>query len=77
MRPVSPAQPQFTLREKQLLELLPTGMSKRRMAKELNISYDTVKTGMRVLYRKLRVGNRSQAAVWALQYREQWSEVRP
>ncbi len=56
---------QLTEREREVLALLAAGHPNRRIADELFLSPDTVKTHLRSLYRKLGVQNRTQAAVRA------------
>ncbi len=55
----------LTEREREVLALLAAGHPNRRIADELFLSQDTVKTHLRSLYRKLGVQNRTQAAVRA------------
>ncbi len=58
----------LTEREREVLALLACGASNREIARELYLSVDTVKTHVRHLFRKLGVGNRTQAALAADQY---------
>jgi two-component system nitrate/nitrite response regulator NarL len=53
-------------RELQILRALVSGHSNKMIARELNISEATVKVHLKALLRKVRVNNRTQAAVWAL-----------
>jgi two-component system, NarL family, nitrate/nitrite response regulator NarL len=53
-------------REKQALQCLVSGMSNKLIAKHLGISEQTVKVHLRSLLRKLKVQNRTQAAIWAM-----------
>jgi two-component system nitrate/nitrite response regulator NarL len=55
-------------RELQILRCLKSGMSNKAIARELNISEATVKVHLKALLRKVRVSNRTQAAVWALNH---------
>jgi two-component system nitrate/nitrite response regulator NarL len=53
-------------REVQILRHLMNGHSNKAIARELSISEATVKVHLKALLRKVRVNNRTQAAVWAL-----------
>jgi two-component system, NarL family, nitrate/nitrite response regulator NarL len=53
-------------REVQILRHLMGGYSNKAIARELSISEATVKVHLKALLRKVRVSNRTQAAVWAL-----------
>jgi DNA-binding NarL/FixJ family response regulator len=53
-------------REMEILQLITRGMSNRRVAVELGISYQTVKNHMTSILRKLAVNDRTQAALYAL-----------
>jgi two-component system, NarL family, nitrate/nitrite response regulator NarL len=53
-------------REVQILRHLMGGCSNKAIARELSISEATVKVHLKALLRKVRVSNRTQAAVWAL-----------
>jgi two-component system, NarL family, nitrate/nitrite response regulator NarL len=53
-------------REVQILRHLMNGHSNKAIARELCISEATVKVHLKALLRKVRVNNRTQAAVWAL-----------
>jgi DNA-binding NarL/FixJ family response regulator len=55
-------------REREVLALLALGYTNRQIANELYLSVDTVKSHMRRLYAKLRVNNRTQAALRAEQF---------
>jgi LuxR family transcriptional regulator of csgAB operon len=54
----------LTMREKQVLNLLATGISNLEIANKLFLSTHTVKTHVYNIYRKIKVSNRLQAAVW-------------
>ncbi|WP_348788779.1 helix-turn-helix transcriptional regulator [Leifsonia sp. NPDC080035] len=58
----APARPRLTKREREILELLATGRSMARIATELYISPNTLKSTVRALYRKLGVSSRAAAA---------------
>lgn len=53
-------------REMQILEQVTHGMSNKEIAYKLGISHQTVKNHMTSILRKLRVDDRTQAAVYAL-----------
>jgi DNA-binding NarL/FixJ family response regulator len=56
----------LTQREMDVLEQMVTGATNRDIAKELNISYETVKEHVQHVLQKLNVTDRTQAAVWAV-----------
>ncbi len=53
-------------REEEVLKLVASGASNRKIASDLFISENTVKTHLRNIMNKLGVANRSQAAVYAV-----------
>ncbi|MFN4904556.1 MAG: response regulator transcription factor [Planctomycetota bacterium] len=59
----------FTLRESDVLSKLAVGLTNRRIAEELGISYETVKEHVQHILRKVGVTDRTQAAVWAVRNR--------
>ena len=54
-------------RESQILCCLVNGSSNKAIARELHITEATVKVHVKGLLRKIRVTNRTQVAIWALQ----------
>jgi DNA-binding NarL/FixJ family response regulator len=58
----------LTPRETQVLRLIAMGLSNREIADALEISVETVKEHVQNLLRKLALGDRTQAAVWALRH---------
>ena len=58
----------LTPRETQVLRLVAMGLSNQEIADSLEISVETVKEHVQNLLRKLGVGDRTQAAVWALRH---------
>jgi DNA-binding NarL/FixJ family response regulator len=56
---------ELTLRQRRVLELLSTGLSNKRIARELQISEITVKAHVSAIFRKLGVSNRMQAGLEA------------
>jgi len=53
-------------REMEILQLIARGMSNKEIARELQISRQTVKNHMTSILRKLAVNDRTQAAIYAL-----------
>jgi two-component system nitrate/nitrite response regulator NarL len=53
-------------REKEILSYLVAGYSNKLIARELGITEATVKVHLKSVQRKIRVENRTQAAIWAL-----------
>jgi two-component system nitrate/nitrite response regulator NarL len=53
-------------RERELLAHLVAGRSNKMIAQHLGIAEATVKVHLKNLLRKINVGNRTQAAIWAL-----------
>lgn len=58
----------LTPREREVLECLASGYTNRETAEELYVSEKTVKTHISSILRKLRVSDRTQAAVYALRH---------
>jgi two-component system, NarL family, nitrate/nitrite response regulator NarL len=54
-------------REQMILKQLTQGASNKHIARELNIAEATVKVHVKNLLRKIRVSNRTLAAMWAIQ----------
>ena len=54
-------------REEQILRDLVKGLSNKIIARKLDIAEATVKVHMKSVLRKIRVANRTQAAIWALE----------
>jgi DNA-binding NarL/FixJ family response regulator len=55
-----------TPRESQVLRNIALGLSNKEIARSLGISVETVKEHVQNILRKLPVGDRTQAAVWAV-----------
>lgn len=66
-RPGSGASDGLTPRERAVLELLAEGRSKREIAQELHVSFNTVHSHTKAIYRKLGVSSRHEAAERASQ----------
>jgi DNA-binding NarL/FixJ family response regulator len=62
-----PPKSELTERELQVLRLIVKGMSNRQIAESLGITEPTVKWHVNILLSRLNVGDRTQAAVAALQ----------
>jgi DNA-binding NarL/FixJ family response regulator len=58
----------LTEREASILRLLADGLSNKEIADRLNLSAKTVRNNLNVIYGKLQVNNRTQAAVWAREH---------
>ena len=54
-------------REEQILKDLVKGLSNKIIARKLDIAEATVKVHMKSILRKIRVANRTQGAIWALE----------
>ncbi len=59
--------PKLSEREIQILNSLVKGHATKVIARTCDVSEATVKVDMKSIMRKIRLGNRSQAAVWAIQ----------
>ncbi len=58
----------LSTREKCILRCLIEGESNKTIAREINIAEATVKVHVKAILRKIRVRNRTQAAVWAINH---------
>lgn len=67
MRPESRIDALLTRREREVLELITSGATNVRIAEQLVISEGTVKSHVKHILRKLRVGNRAEAVARYLQ----------
>ena len=56
----------ITAREKDVLQLLKKGCSKKEISSELNISYNTVDSHVKNIYKKLHVNDKTKAVMKAL-----------
>jgi DNA-binding NarL/FixJ family response regulator len=65
-RRMHPEGPQFTRREREVLELLAEGLGVSSIARKLYISESTTKTHVSKLYDKLGAANRAQAIMAAV-----------
>jgi DNA-binding NarL/FixJ family response regulator len=64
--PVPPGASSLTRRELHILLQLGLGLCNREIGSALNISLETVKEHLQNIFRKLKVADRTAAAVWAL-----------
>ena len=55
-------------REAEVLQFIKDGASNKVIARKLDLAEPTVKVHVKSLLRKLEVENRTQAAIWAMQY---------
>jgi two-component system, NarL family, nitrate/nitrite response regulator NarL len=55
----------LSTREQEILTCIGRGMSNKLIAREWNISESTVKVHVKAILRKIRVKNRTEAALWA------------
>ena len=63
-----PGAPRLSERESQILDGLVKGYANKVIARRCDISEATVKVHMKSILRKIRVGNRTQAAIWAIEH---------
>src|SRR5204863_8745959 len=66
--------PQLSPREKAILRCLIEGDSNKCIARKIDIAEATVKVHVKAILRKIRVHNRTQAAIWGV---NQGSPTRP
>lgn len=57
---------QLTEREKRVLQLITQGLTNRKIAERLHLSEQTVKNSLSIIYQKLGVNNRAEAAIAAI-----------
>jgi DNA-binding NarL/FixJ family response regulator len=60
--------PQLSPREKSILQCLIEGYSNKCIARKIDIAEATVKVHVKAILRKIRVQNRTQAAIWAMNH---------
>jgi len=58
--------PQLSAREKSILRCLIEGNSNKCIARKIDIAEATVKVHVKAILRKIRVQNRTQAAIWGM-----------
>jgi two-component system, NarL family, nitrate/nitrite response regulator NarL len=64
---------ELSFREDSILRCIVEGASNKIIAKQMNISEATVKVHVKAILRKVRVRNRTQAAIWAVRHSERTS----
>lgn len=65
--------PRLSLRDKQVIALVVAGKLNKQIAGELHLSNGTVKEYLFTIFRKLRLGNRVELAVWAVRNPAEWA----
>src|SRR6476661_612427 len=60
--------PQLSPREKSILRCLIEGDHNKKIARKIDIAEATVKVHVKAILRKVRVQNRTQAAIWAMNH---------
>jgi two-component system nitrate/nitrite response regulator NarL len=60
--------PQLSTREKSILRCLIEGNSNKCIARKIDIAEATVKVHVKAILRKIRVQNRTQAAIWGMNH---------
>ncbi len=65
-------QPQLSLRESAILRCIVEGASNKVIARKIDITEATVKVHVKAILRKIRVRNRTQAAIWAMNQPSLW-----
>jgi DNA-binding NarL/FixJ family response regulator len=66
IRPEDASTPQLSPRERLILNYLIQGNSNKCIARQVDIAEATVKVHVKAILRKIRVQNRTQAAIWAM-----------
>jgi two-component system, NarL family, nitrate/nitrite response regulator NarL len=61
--------PRLSARQRLILRCLINGDSNKTIARRIHISEATVKVHVKAILRKIRVHNRTQAAIWAMNHR--------
>jgi LuxR family maltose regulon positive regulatory protein len=54
---------ELTVKERQVMQLVAEGKSNKQIARDLNVTPETIKSHMKSIFAKLKVDNRAQAAV--------------
>ena len=58
----------MSARELEILKFLVAGDSNKAIARTCHLAESTVKIHLKTILRKIRVRNRTQAAIWAIQH---------
>src|SRR5215469_1117997 len=61
--------PRLSARQRLILRCLINGDSNKMIARKIHITEATVKVHVKAILRKIRVSNRTQAAIWAMNHR--------
>ena len=64
----SPATPQLTARERDVVRAVARGLSNRQIAAEFSLSEQTVKNHLTTIYQKLHLTSRLQLALHAMRH---------
>lgn len=56
----------LSVRDRQILARLAAGACNKSIARDLGLAENTIKSRMKILYRRIGVQNRTQAALWVL-----------
>jgi two-component system nitrate/nitrite response regulator NarL len=56
----------LSVREIEILRYLTSGLPNKVIARELNVAETTIKAHVKTILRKIKAGNRTQAAIWCL-----------
>lgn len=62
------AVPQLTDREREVLQLVRSGLANKQIARRLGIAERTVKAHLTSVFQRLGVTDRTQAALWASEH---------
>jgi len=68
--PVPAEQPRLTPREREVLDLIASGLNNKLIARELDLSEGTVKVHVKHLLKKLGLRSRLEAALWAVEQQQ-------
>jgi DNA-binding NarL/FixJ family response regulator len=66
--PASPAKMLLSERESRIIKMLAKGHPNKLIASEIDVTEATIKVHIKSIMRKLRVQNRTQAALWAVDH---------
>jgi two-component system, NarL family, nitrate/nitrite response regulator NarL len=67
--------PQLSFRENSILRCIVEGASNKVIARKIDITEATVKVHVKAILRKVRVRNRTQAAIWAMKHSgQEWDD---
>jgi two-component system nitrate/nitrite response regulator NarL len=66
--PVDPGMHKFSNREAEILRCIMQGEPNKVIARKLEVTEATIKVHVKAILRKIGVGNRTQAAMWATEH---------